>query len=281
MYMRERIIRCSAMSLGYLIRKFGSPILEKRLLRIWERHFQWRKLSLIAKVRCGAIFELNLPDSIQTSIFLRGEWEPNISNLISSILRHGDVFVDVGANIGWHTIMASKLVGSEGSVFAFEASPSIYNVLLSNLARNNIQNVKTYNVAVADHHGSCRVFNAPTGNLGHSTIVDSLAAKDGHIFESTMECDQLCTLLDQNVLFNARLIKIDIEGAERMAIEGVAAFLGQFSEKSEWLIELSPEFSPNGQDDIDWIFDQFLSVGYRAFLIENRYSAVGGMTKRN
>ena len=266
------------MILASLIRNSNSASMKYRLTRVWERYYAWRQLSVSVSARYGAKFDLKLPDSIQTSIFLTGVWEKNISNLISSALRPADIFVDIGANIGWYTIMASKLVGSTGKVFAFEASPSIYNVLLSNLAKNNIENVHAFNIAVSDHLGSCHIYKAPVGNIGHSTIIDSLATTDGHTFENTVRCDRLPSLIDHAVLLNARFIKIDIEGAERLAMEGVAPFLKSFSDHCEWLVELSPEFSPKGQADISWIFDQFLSAGYKAFRIENSYGHVGDLT---
>lgn len=266
------------MILASLIRNSNSARMKYRLTRVWERYYAWRQLNVSVNARYGAKFDLKLPDSIQTSIFLTGVWEKNMSKLISSALRPADIFVDVGANIGWYTIMASKLVGSTGKVFAFEASPSIYNVLLSNLAKNNIENVQAFNIAVSDHLGSCPIYNAPVGNIGHSTIIDSLATTDGHTFEKIVKCDRLSSLLEHAVLFDARFIKIDIEGAERLAIDGVAPFLKNFSERCEWLIELSPEFSPNGQADISWIFDQFSSAGYKAFRIENNYERVDDIT---
>jgi hypothetical protein len=73
-------------------------------------------------------------------------------------------------------------------------------------------------------------------------------------------------------LLRARFIKIDIEGAERYAIEGLVDLLPRFSGKTEWLIELSASFSPNGQDDVDWIFETFLCAGYVAYAVANEYS---------
>jgi FkbM family methyltransferase len=79
-----------------------------------------------------------------------GTWEPNITHVISGILQEGDVFVDVGANIGYHSLLGSKLVGSTGSVVAIEPVPDTFAMLLDNLRLNSCSNVRAVNVAVSD-----------------------------------------------------------------------------------------------------------------------------------
>jgi FkbM family methyltransferase len=216
--------------------------------------------------------ELNLPDSIQTAIFLTGTWEPAITSLVSSALKPGHIFVDIGANIGYYTLLASKLVGEEGKVYAFEASPSIFRQLENNTRRNNAVNVQLKNVAVSNGPGFVSIWTAPQGNLGHSTIIDRVAQAEGHSLEAQVRSDRLPSSMPINDLLQARLIKMDIEGAERLAIEGLLSHLTDFTPQTEWLIELSPAFAPKGKEDTDWIFQAFLSAGYRAFRIDNVYN---------
>jgi FkbM family methyltransferase len=169
-------------------------------------------------------------------------------------------------------LLASFRVGPSGKVFAFEASPSIYATLAANIRRNRLTNVFASNRAVTASAGVCKIYIAGKSNLGHSTIIPRVAHADGHTLEATVGCAALPAMMPLHDLLGARFIKIDIEGAERYAIEGLLELLPKFSDKTEWVIELSARFSPNGQDDVDWIFETFLRAGYAAYLVVNEYS---------
>lgn len=238
---------------------------------LFRPYLGWRTLHVIGKTNFGLRMYLELPDSIQTSIFLTGEWEPAVSKIIANSLSSGDTFIDVGANIGWHTLLASNIVGQTGKVYSIEASPSIYRKLKNNIELNGIRNSILINVAVSNKPGSVSIWTAPEGNLGHSTIVEEIAILDGHHLEAEIPCDLLSSLISLPDLLSARMIKIDIEGAERLAIEGVLPLLNQFTEKTEWLVELSPGFTSNGSIDADWIFRRFVDSGYSAYQIKNEY----------
>lgn len=267
--------------IGALSRNLRSVQARKILIdSIFEPYFSWRPLTLAARTAFGTRMHLALPDSIQTSIFLTGRWEPTISAIVEDALKPGDIFIDIGANVGYYTLLASKLVGADGKVFAFEASPMIFRRLQANVELNSFQQARIFNVAVSNGPGTVSIWTAPQGNLGHSTIIDSVAATDGHLREAEVRCDALRSLLPRPDLLAARLVKIDIEGAERLAIEGILEELSQFSERTEWLVELSPGFSPGGATDTDWIFAAFLRAGYQAFRLENSYGPLSGQQTR-
>ena len=75
-------------------------------------------------------------DLIQRYVYYFGVWEPTISQWFKGYVRPGDIVVDVGANIGWYTLLAAQRVGPEGQVVAIEASPTIAEHLRANLALN-------------------------------------------------------------------------------------------------------------------------------------------------
>lgn len=239
---------------------------------VYIRYCGWRRMELVGQTVFGAKMRLTLPDSIQTKIFLTGTWEPSITKFISSTLRLGDIFVDIGANVGYYSLLASKIVGNAGKVYAFEASPSIFRRLADNASMNNAKNIVLHHVAVSNSAGECTIWISPEGNLGHSTIIDNVALADGHKKESLVRCDTLAALMPVDDLLQARIIKIDIEGAERYAIEGILQHLPDFSPSTEWLVEMSPDFSPGGAADVEWIFEKFVAAGYSGYLIENSYS---------
>jgi len=258
--------------IGHSARRAQGPVLRSILIgTIFKRLVRWQKLEMRSTTAFGAIMYLSLPDSIQTCIFLTGCWEPTITKIVSTSLQAGDIFIDVGANVGYYTLLASLLVGGNGKVYAIEASPSIFSRLKKNISANNLNNVQLFNMAVSNAQGKIWIWTAPKGNLGHSTIVESVAATDGHHREAEVSCNTMGALISLADLLAARMIKIDIEGAERLAIEGVLPHLREFSERTEWLIELSPAFCPGGPKDTDWIFNIFIDAGYSAYKIENSY----------
>lgn len=240
----------------------------------YNKYIGWRKLEVLAETSFGARMRLRLPDSIQTKIFLTGMWEPSITKLIASGLRQGDIFIDIGANIGYYTLLASKLVGTNGKIYAFEASPSIFDDLSKNVSLNNASNIILKNIAISNAPGQCVIWTSPEGNLGHSTIMDNVAAMDGHKRESLIECDTILSLVPSDDLLQARFIKMDIEGAEKLALQGIIGSLDSFSSNTEWIVEISPSFLAGGHLDAKWIFEAFIKAGYQAYLIENNYQGM-------
>lgn len=81
-----------------------------------------RPLHRLARTRFGATFAVDTQDLIQRYLYLFGVWEPHMTRWLQRRLKPGDVFVDVGANIGYYSILASRLVGARGKVVAIEAS---------------------------------------------------------------------------------------------------------------------------------------------------------------
>jgi hypothetical protein len=90
--------------------------------------------------------------------------------------------------------------------------------------------------------------------------------------EGRVRCGRLTSIVPEKQLLSARLIKIDVEGAERSVLEPLLERLREFSDRTVWTVELSPEFSPGGQADIDYVFNSFCAHGYAAFTIRNDYS---------
>ena len=262
-----------------VIKAFGSfsrsapPCIRVRLKRrFFDRHIAWRRVDITVKAGFGASLSLRFPDYIQNTIFLTGVWEPCLTRIIETALRPGDIFVDVGANIGYYSLLAASRVSHTGKVYAIEASPLIYRLLRENLDRNAYWNVLPINKAVSNESSECEIYMAPESNLGHSSIIADSALIDGSVLEGCIECEALPSLIPIDDLLRARFIKIDIEGAERLALEGLVSLLPRFSYTTEWLIELSPSFLPGGQTDADWIFQLFMEHGYRAYIVPNDYT---------
>lgn len=229
----------------------------------------WHKLQTTAVTEFGTRHKIQFPDKIQRYIFYFGVWEPAITAFIRASLAPGDTFVDIGANIGYHTCLAAKLVGPSGAVYAIEASPSIYGLLLENVKLNELDNVHTYNNAVFDKEERMRLFSGKDRNIGRANLMKERSA--GIIEE--VDAMPLHQLIDLETLFNARLIKIDVEGAEWFVIKGISEHLNHFSPSTEWLVEVNQSALREHGANIHEFVDLFTAAGYNMYAIDNGYDA--------
>jgi FkbM family methyltransferase len=205
-------------------------------------------------------------DFLQQRVLHFGVWEPNTSAVIEKLLGPGDIFVDIGANVGYDTLLASHLVGPRGIVIGIEASPSTFELLSENLRANDATNVRLVNKAVSDVRGYVDLYGAPTGNRGRTTIL----ASSGFQLEATVEALPLDEILTVEERAGLRLIKMDIEGAELPVMRRFLETIELYPDFPRLLVEVSPvEAPPEAWLDI---FERMRSVWYAAYLIENDYS---------
>lgn len=138
-----------------------------------------------------------------------GTYEPEQTRLFGEQLRPGATLLDVGAHVGYYTLLAARLVGSGGRVYAFEPNPRNCEFLRRHVAANGCANVRVEEAAVADTNGVAR-FDFGTGSgTGH-------LAESGAVEVRTLRLDDFCH--DHDVKPDA--IKIDVEGAELDVLRG-------------------------------------------------------------
>jgi FkbM family methyltransferase len=235
------------------------------------------KHTFVARTQFGVAISGDLEDVIQRYIYYFGVWEPNLTEFLRTRLREGDVFVDVGANIGYFTLQASTLVGRTGRVIAIEASPTIFRKLQANLERNHVQNVDALNVAACDHNGSVQVYLARPSNLGKTNIL----ANEGSRYEGDVAASSLDMLLSPAQVARIRLLKIDVEGAEWLVVDGMRNLLRQARPNLEVVVELRPQVLRQYGKDVDDFVGLFAELGYKPYRLENDYSALSHMSRGN
>ncbi|HUN43156.1 MAG TPA: FkbM family methyltransferase [Acetobacteraceae bacterium] len=238
---------------------------------IWK-YITCRSLEISARTRDGLVFVGSFPDSIHSFLYFFGVWEPAITAYLRSALKPGEVFIDIGANVGTHSLLASRLVGAFGRVHAIEASPFIFNRLCGNLQRNGATNVRAYHVAVSDRSGPVPVFLHDERNLGGTTIVAAEAALVHAMQEQVVEGRQLHDILPREEICAARLIKIDVEGAEWLVLNGMRELLPALRPDAELLVEVNTRalaaFGASFQD----LRAMFATAGFVPFQIANLYT---------
>ena len=150
-------------------------------------------------------------------------YEQPVLELIIDNLKKGMCFIDVGASLGYYTLIASKVVGTQGKVYAFELDEFNNSVLQKNLEINKCTNVKAYHTAVSDSIGKISYVRetdsaSPWHHLNYSYIVP----KCNNI--ATVDCISLDEFCDKaNVTPN--IVKIDVEGAELEVFNGMKNLL--------------------------------------------------------
>jgi FkbM family methyltransferase len=181
--------------------------------------------------------------AVSSAIFAEGVWEPEETKFVQQILRPGMVFVDVGAHIGYYTVIASGIVGSSGKVFAFEPDPGNFALLQRNVAENRCQNVVTGEKAIAASTGRLFLYRS-AGNFGdHRTykpigeVVERRGNRRSAVAVEALSLDDYFAADRTAIDF----LKMDIQGAEYHAFVGMRKTL-QWSPD----VVILTEFWPTG-----------------------------------
>jgi tRNA G26 N,N-dimethylase Trm1 len=120
--------------------------------------------QVIVETFYGAKLIVNPIDPIGKSLMTAGIWENETTLFFKNFIKQGMRVVDIGANIGYYTILFSLLVGKKGEVYAFEPDDRYYNMLLKNIKMNNIANVVAENVAIYAYETVDYIYINPFGS---------------------------------------------------------------------------------------------------------------------
>lgn len=217
----------------------------------------------------GATVMCRLTDLIGWYIWLFGEWEPDLTLFAATRLNDGDVFVDVGANIGYYSLLASRSVGRGGAVVAVEASPSVFAELCGNADSDALgERIRVVNKAAAAVPGTLTIFAGPSHNVGMTTTVPSRGLKA----ESSVEALPLDSILTAAEVAAIRIIKIDVEGAEPDVLAGMAALIPALRPDAEIVVELSPQWWTRRDMEPADVLKPFIDGGFNIYTMSNDYS---------
>lgn len=224
--------------LKLLIHKICLHLLDRirRFLReLHPRAMTWRyfktlypKRPILARLPNRLRLRVHPYDVIGKTIFVNGVFEKAETLFVTSFLRQGMVFFDIGANLGYYTLLGAECVGSTGRVHSFEPSARMFSELQFNVSLNRLSENCTLNqVAVSEKEG---IAQFPQHKLGKE-IYGSLAFQK--YFQSTIigyhevKTIALDNYLAKHVIPAVDLIKIDIEGAELLALRGARRLLSR------------------------------------------------------
>jgi FkbM family methyltransferase len=191
-------------------------------LRHWVVDPAKRLLSRGVIQQPGFQMERALHQSIAFQLARTGEYEPALSALLRAWLRPGDICLDVGANIGYFTLLAAACVGPGGQVHSFEPHPRTYAALGRNVALNRFAHVHLNPLAV-NHDGSAvQLWYGPEIDSGLASLRPNNALLTHQLACPGITLDAYAA---QQALGPVRALKLDVEGAEWLALQGARRLL--------------------------------------------------------
>ena len=178
---------------------------------------------------------LNPTEHIQQQLFWYGYYEKELSDLLKKMLRTNDVFIDIGANIGYFSLLSAKILPSI-KVFSFEPVKVLFQKMNENFSLNDSKNIVAINAAVGEMNEQREIYLSAPDNLGMSSFQqpENYSGK-----KEKVEVIAFDDWFKTSGLKKISLIKLDIEGSEVAALKGMRVVLEE--QKPALIVEINPE----------------------------------------
>ncbi len=191
----------------------------------------------------------------------KGNFEPDETEIVKRILPNVDVMINIGANIGYYCCMALQ---NKKYVVAFEPIAENLKFLLRNIKANNWQNnIEIFPLALSNTPGILEMYGGGTG----ASLVKGWADTPEH-YVNLVPCSTLDKVLGKRFEKQKCFILVDIEGAEKMMLEGASSILAR-EPKPIWMVEITTsEHQPKGikmNPHLESTFQNFWDAGYEAY----------------
>lgn len=211
----------------------------------------------------GGLINIDTSSSIEYHLLFRGCHEPEIVNLIKHVVRPGDVCLDIGANIGAHTLLMAQLAGPTGRVVALEPHPQICRRLRQNIGLNRLRNVTVINAALTERDGTIDLygFAADAFEQGISSLLPDHEAK------TKMEVRAIrgVTLIREQQIVSCNFLKIDVEGAESLVLNELSELINRL--RPAILVEYRKQHWEKFAADINSVLIRFREQHYDIYYI--------------
>ena len=253
--------------LAMIGRHIGKPPGWERLVRIFTSPERRRGADEVWVSRDDMLFAADPGVLIGWNVLMFGSYEPELRRVFESVLRPGDVAIDVGANVGWHTLLMARCVGPGGSVLAIEPNPSVRMRLERNVEINRLENVRILPFAVSNAECTAEFFAPAARDTG---------AGDGHLVPAgcgngniiSVDVRTLDGVVSERQLRGVDLIKLDIEGFEWPAMRGAERTIERF--RPVVVFEYNDEYVGRGTGSAREIGDFLGQLGYRLYTVGRR-----------
>jgi FkbM family methyltransferase len=223
-----------------------------------KRSWQWIWPRPIVRSIPGVGLMRLRPNSIVSyRLGVFGIWEPAISHFMRSRISNGAVCIDVGANIGYFSLLMSR-ASPDGRVYAIEPSPVIRSELDENIALNGMRNIVVVPFGISDRTEKL-AFHVESGDRGSSRFTS-----DG---EHELELRTLTDVVPAEHLARAEILKIDVEGMEDRVLAHVLSIIEQFPGRLTICAEIRLD------DNLRTLLRGFTDRGFKVVILQNEYSS--------
>jgi FkbM family methyltransferase len=231
--------------------------------------------ELVVKTIYGFRLYVNpyLNGGLEKSIYYHGTYERGFIDFLYNNLKKGDVFIDIGSNIGLISIVASDIVTNIGLVCAFEPHPTIFKVLQKNINLNNLENIHCFNYGLGDVNSEMMLYPNIDINNGASSLIKSNSITEG----IKVNVRRLDNFIVENKIPNPSFVKIDVEGFEFEVLKGMQSLLNS-DNPPILIVEYSIErnVAKNNVDLIDFVLAQ---GDYELYMFEKGKDRYGALIK--
>jgi FkbM family methyltransferase len=207
-------------------------------------------------------------DWVQSHIFVFNAYEKAESDFILSLLSNQDTFIDIGANVGYYSMLASKKI-TKGKIYSFEPEINNYQRLKDNIKLNGALNITAVHKACSDQNGMVVLSVAKDDNKGLNSIFLSDEYKS-HTQE--IEAVTLDSFVKSNNISNISLIKMDVEGAEFIALKGMKEVLTNL--KPALVVEIVKNNLEAAGTSVEEFYTYLYRLGYKSYQIDGKHGLI-------
>lgn len=194
-----------------------------------------------------------------------GVYEIGVVNAIKKLLKKGDTFIDVGANIGYMSCIAMGVVGKTGQVHSFEPVPRYFQKLKNLAKANKDYNITVNECALGDERGIAAINVASFVNIGWATMVPSFLKKGTKKETIEVPVYRLDRYIKERGISNISLIKIDVEGFEFPVLKGLSDYFENTRHRPAIICEISPPSYKRLGYTLTQLSEYMRNYNYRAF----------------
>jgi FkbM family methyltransferase len=215
-----------------------------------------------ATLRDGSILSMP-PGYRDTRTVIVGLFQEAESNLLNRLVLPGMTFVDIGAYVGYFTVLASRLVGANGHVYAFEPDALAFEYLTKNLAANKATNVTAFRKAVADRTAQAILVRDPVGPESY------LAVQPAEDVSQVVDAVSLDSVFEDLKWPPVDIVKMNIEGSEYLALKGMRG-VSQRNPNMQLVMEFNPSAMQRANVEPAELTQVLKQLGFRSGRVVER-----------
>lgn len=220
----------------------------------------------------GFVVAKRLDQSIPFKLSREGCYEPQLSALFRRYLRPGDVCLDIGANIGYFTLLAASRVGRSGQVHSFEPTPTTFKALQHNVALNGFTQVTLNQLALSNVSGPIQLWVGKDIDSGLVSMRRTTEVLTETIAGQAITLDEY---LAKHAVGKIRLMKLDIEGAEWLALRGAEQMLATANRPELIAVEMLHSHATAFGLSTTALIDLLAAHQYSLYLLPDEYDKTG------